>query len=109
MKDIILILPVLLALGIALAIPIMMFVRAEEASRDLIKGLLLLVVWCVISFLMLFVMLGYLSGPKYVRGFDPPIVTRALKYLGLVAVYGLIGLGLLLRLKEKSQRTRRVP
>jgi hypothetical protein len=44
MKDIILILPVLLALGIALAIPIMMFVRAEEASRDLIKGLLLLVV-----------------------------------------------------------------
>ena len=108
MRDIIFILPILLALGIAPVIPIIIFARTGETYRDLIKSLFLLGVWCAISFLMVFVMLGYLSVGNYVRGYDPPIVTRALKYLGLVSVYGLMGLGLLRALK-KSPGTRPVP
>jgi hypothetical protein len=45
-----------------------------------------------------------LSLPDYVRGYEPPIVTRAMKYLGLVAAYGLTGLVLVWGMKQKGSQ-----
>jgi hypothetical protein len=45
---------------------------------------------------------GYVNGPDYVIGYEPPIVWRAMKYIGLVAVYGLIGSVLVWWMKQKE-------
>jgi len=103
MKEAIFTLPIVLALVIAPAISVMIFVRTGESFRDLTKGLLVFGVWCVISLLMTLVLLGYVSAGKYVIGYEPP-VTRALKYLGLVAAYGVIGLALLRGLKGRKPK-----
>jgi hypothetical protein len=103
-------LPILLALVVAPAISIMIFVRAGEAYRHaggdrytyISKSILVFGGWCLISFLVMLFLLGYISGPDYVIGYEPPIVSRAMKYLGLVAAYGLIGSVLMWWMKQKE-------
>ena len=110
MKTFIFLLPILLALLIAPAISIMIFGRAGEAYRDAAgdldayvnKGVFAFGVWCVISFFALLFLWGYINGPDYVIGHQPPIVSRAMKYLGLVAAYGLIGSVLVWWMKRKE-------
>jgi hypothetical protein len=110
MKTVIFMLPILLALVVAPAISIMIFVRAGEAYRHasgdrdtyVNKNLLVFGGWCVISFLVGLFLLGYISGPDYVIGFEPPIVSRAMKYLGLVASNFLIGSVLVWWMKQKE-------
>ena len=110
MKGVIFMLPILLALVVAPAISIMIFVRAGEAYRDaggdrdtyIHKSAFVFGIWCVISFLVMLFLLGYIIGPDHVIGYEPPIVSRAMTYLGLVAVYGLIGSVLVWWMKHKE-------
>ena len=111
MKIVIFTLPILLALVVASAISIMIFRRAGEAYRDaggdpntyIHKSVFVFGIWCVISFLVMLFLLGYIIGPDYVIGHEPPIVARAIKYLGLVAAYGLMGLVLVWWMKQKEK------
>jgi uncharacterized membrane protein SpoIIM required for sporulation len=111
MKTVIFMLPILLALVVASAISIMIFRRAGEAYRDaggdpdtyVHKSVFVFGIWCVISLLVMLFLWSYINGPDYVIGYEPPIVSRAMKYLGLVAAYGLIGSVLVWWMKQKEQ------
>jgi len=99
MKAVIFFLPIFMALVVGTTISIMIFLGSGEsyrrAGRDcgmyFVRALLAFVVWAAISFVVFLFLLGYVSGPDYVIGYEPPVVLRAMKYLGLVAAYSLLG------------------
>jgi hypothetical protein len=112
MKGAIFLLPILLALVVGPTISIMIFVRSGKTYRRaggdrgtyVVKAVLAFGVWAVTSFLVMLFLLGYVSGPDYVIGYEPPIVWRAVKYLGLVTAYGVLGSVLVWWMKQEELR-----
>jgi hypothetical protein len=110
MKAVIVFLPIFMALVVGTTISIMIFLGSGEsyrrAGRDggtyFVRALLAFVVWTGISFFVSLFLLGYVSGSDYVMGYEPPVVLRAMKYLGLVAVYSLLGSVLVWWMKKPS-------